>query len=100
MDSQKREEYNHKNANYYNSSKLDYYKPDAFNQLDDPLETFHIQNYSDLNANIIEASLDQIISYITIFEEVIKNISTHKTKILQILHLALPLVKQKCLKIK
>lgn len=46
MDSQKYKEYNYKNANSYDFFKLDYYKPDAFNQSDDLLEAFHIQNHS------------------------------------------------------
>lgn len=43
-DAMKSEKYDHQNVNYYHLPKLDYYKPDAFNQSDNPLEAFHIQN--------------------------------------------------------
>lgn len=45
IDSQKYKKYNYKNTNYYNFFELDYYKPNAFNQSDDLLKIFQIQNY-------------------------------------------------------
>lgn len=38
-------EYNHQNVNYYHLPKLGYYKPDAFNQPENLLEAFYIQNH-------------------------------------------------------
>lgn len=42
-------EYNlmNKKANYYDSAELDYYKPDAFNQLKSPSDAYHIQDFKE-----------------------------------------------------
>ena len=39
------EEYNYQDTNYYYLLKLDYYKPNTFNQLKDSPKAFHIQSY-------------------------------------------------------
>lgn len=46
MDSLIDEKYNHKNeeTNYYNSIKLNYYKPDAFNQSINSTNVYYIQD--------------------------------------------------------
>lgn len=48
MDSQRHEEYNHKNTNYHDFFELDYYKPNPFNWADDLPKAFHIQNHLEL----------------------------------------------------
>lgn len=50
--------------------------------------------------NFVEANLGQIISCITIFEKIVKDILIKKLKILQLLHLALPLAQQQYFKVK
>ncbi len=44
INSQIEEEFNHKDANYYDSPELDYYEPDAFNQPDNPPDAYHIED--------------------------------------------------------
>ena len=44
INSQIEREYNHEDANYYYSPELDYYEPDAFNQLDNTPDTYHVQD--------------------------------------------------------
>ena len=44
MDSQIEKEYNNEEANYYNPPELDYYEPDAFNQPDNFLNAYYIQD--------------------------------------------------------
>ncbi len=38
------EEFNHEDANYYDSPELDYYEPDAFNQPDNPPDAYYVEN--------------------------------------------------------
>ena len=45
IDSQLHKKYNHENANYYNFPKLDYNKPNAFNQPNNLSKAFCIQDY-------------------------------------------------------
>ena len=44
MDSQIEGEYNHEDVNYYYSPELEYYKPDAFNQLNNTSDVYHVQD--------------------------------------------------------
>lgn len=44
IDSQIKGKYNYENANYYDFARLDYYELDAFNQPDNLLDTYHIQD--------------------------------------------------------
>ncbi len=42
--SQIKKEFNHEDTNYYDSPKLDYYEPDAFNQSNRPLDVYHVED--------------------------------------------------------
>ncbi len=42
--SQIEEEFNHEDANYYDFPELDYYEPDTFNQPDNPLDAYYIED--------------------------------------------------------
>ena len=44
INSQIEEEFNYEDANYYDSPELDYYEPDAFNQLDNSPDAYHIED--------------------------------------------------------
>lgn len=54
IDNQKYKKYNYENANYYDFFKLDYYELNAFNQSNDLLKIFYIQNYLKLKCQYYE----------------------------------------------
>lgn len=41
---QMKEEFNYKDADFYDFFKLDYYKLDAFNQLDNPPDAYYVKD--------------------------------------------------------
>lgn len=82
INSQRYKKYDYEYANDYNFSVLDYNELDTFNQPNDLQKLFTIKIILKLSITFMKLNLYQIISCITSFREVVRNILTHKTKII------------------